>query len=76
MGDWVKVESVGAGFTDNVQAQTTNIMSGGILTLSVETRQRAEGKEEGCKAQGNNDCLGGHDITKRNPPQPSLRVST
>ncbi|MEQ8969191.1 MAG: hypothetical protein RIE73_02210 [Coleofasciculus sp. C1-SOL-03] len=42
-------------------------MSGGILTLSVETRQRAEGrrlqgKEKGCKAQGNNDCLGGHDI--------------
>jgi len=24
---------------------------------------RAEGKEEGCKAKGNNDCLGGHDIT-------------
>ncbi|WP_446399626.1 hypothetical protein [Coleofasciculus sp. C1-SOL-03] len=44
-----------------------HIMSGGILTLSVETRQRAEGrrlqgKEKGCKAQGNNDCLGGHDI--------------
>ncbi|MEQ8974305.1 MAG: hypothetical protein RIE73_28420 [Coleofasciculus sp. C1-SOL-03] len=45
-------------------------MSGGILTLSVETRQRAEGrrqrvegKEEGCKVQGNNDCLDGHDIT-------------
>ncbi|MEQ8975281.1 MAG: hypothetical protein RIE73_33465 [Coleofasciculus sp. C1-SOL-03] len=42
-------------------------MSGGILTLSVKTRQRAEGrrlqgKEEGCKAKGNNDCLGGHDI--------------
>jgi hypothetical protein len=38
-----------------------------LLTLSVETRQRAEGrglqgKEEGCKAKGNNDCLGGHDI--------------
>jgi hypothetical protein len=26
-------------------------------------RQKAEGKEEGCKVQGNNDCLGGHDIT-------------
>ncbi|MEQ8975825.1 MAG: hypothetical protein RIE73_36260 [Coleofasciculus sp. C1-SOL-03] len=43
-------------------------MSGGIITLSVQTRQkagdsRAEGKEEGCKAQGNNDCLVGHDIT-------------
>ncbi|MEQ8971378.1 MAG: hypothetical protein RIE73_13420 [Coleofasciculus sp. C1-SOL-03] len=25
--------------------------------------QRAEGKEEGCKVQGNNDCLGEHDIT-------------
>jgi hypothetical protein len=27
-------------------------------------RQKAEGKEEGCKAQRNNDCLGGHDINK------------
>ncbi|MEQ8972565.1 MAG: hypothetical protein RIE73_19490 [Coleofasciculus sp. C1-SOL-03] len=29
-------------------------------------RQKAEGlqgKEEGCKVQGNNDCLDGHDMT-------------
>ncbi|MEQ8972719.1 MAG: hypothetical protein RIE73_20265 [Coleofasciculus sp. C1-SOL-03] len=25
--------------------------------------RRLQGKEEGCKAQGNNDCLSGHDIT-------------
>jgi len=25
--------------------------------------QKAEGKEEGCKVEGNNNCLGGHDMT-------------
>jgi hypothetical protein len=38
-----------------------------IRQKTEDRRQKAEGKEEGCKVKGNDGCLAGHDMIPNQP---------
>ena len=62
---WLTAELIDGQFSSIISSPVEYLHFGG--DKAEGRRQKAEVKEEGCKEQGNNNCLGGHEITDNLP---------